>query len=76
MRTRPTPFSPSSMVSSVVALALLGTAALVQGRLPDGRFNANVRPQPSVPKVTAEDAVYTDVTGAALPPINTTYYFK
>lgn len=48
---------------------------LALARLPDGRAHGNVPPRPTVPKITANDAPMTDVTGAALPPLNTTYYF-
>jgi hypothetical protein len=64
------------MVSSIATLALLGAAALVEAVLPNGRPNANVPPRPSVPQVVAEDAPITDVNGAALPPVTTTYYFQ
>ncbi|KAI0345812.1 peptidase S28 [Trametopsis cervina] len=55
--------------------ALLPLATHVHARLPDGRAHGNVPPRPTVPKITADDAPMTDVTGAALPPLNTTYYF-
>lgn len=44
-------------------------------QLSDGRAHANMARRPSVPQVTADNVPLTDVTGAALPPLNTTYFF-
>ncbi|KAI0701175.1 peptidase S28 [Cytidiella melzeri] len=55
--------------------ALLSLSLLAHAQLPDGRAHGNIPPSPLVPKVIADDVPLTDVLGAALPPLNTTYFF-
>lgn len=43
--------------------------------LPDGRPNANIMPNPSIPKVSIPDGPITDRNGSALPPLTQVYLF-
>lgn len=66
------------MVSWTLALAALFAAAAPASlaRLADGRAHANAIRRPSVPMINADDVHPTHaVSGAALPPLNTTYLF-
>jgi hypothetical protein len=49
------------MVSPILTFGLLGVAALVNARLPDGRHNANQRPMAPVPKVCVTSGSMTPV---------------
>ncbi len=59
-----------------IASVILPLLALTNARLPDGRLHANSPRPPTVPVITADDLLVTDITGAALPPLNTTYIFE
>lgn len=63
-------FSTRKLLAICLPLALCAHALL-----PDGRAHANMPRRPTVPKVTADGGPVTDVSGAALPPLNTTYIF-
>ncbi|KIP11822.1 hypothetical protein PHLGIDRAFT_10371 [Phlebiopsis gigantea 11061_1 CR5-6] len=58
-----------------LAVAFLALAVAASARLPDGRAHANLPRTPRVPVVSPPSGVLTDVTGATLPPLNTTYVF-
>lgn len=58
-----------------LALAALALASAVHARLPDGRAHGNTPRPPAVPPLAADNVAVTDVSGAALPPLNTTYFF-
>ncbi|GJE96313.1 serine carboxypeptidase S28-domain-containing protein [Phanerochaete sordida] len=60
------------LASALLALAASGAAL---ARLPDGRLHGNMPRAPAVPPLSADDLVVTDASGAALPPLNTTYLF-
>ncbi|KAI0787192.1 peptidase S28 [Irpex lacteus] len=63
------------MVKTSLAVLLALPVLSVYARLPDGRAHGNIPPSPAVPKIVADDTPLTTVSGAALPPLNTTYYF-
>lgn len=58
-----------------LAVAFLALAVAASARLPDGRAHANLPRTPRVPVVSPPSGALTDVTGATLPPLNTTYVF-
>lgn len=63
----------SLMLSALLLVpAFLGSA---QAALPDGRPNANIMPNPSIPKVSVPDGPITDRNGSALPPLTKVYLF-
>lgn len=63
------------MVKTSLAVLMALPVLSVHARLPDGRAHGNIPPSPAVPKIVADDTPLTTVSGAALPPLNTTYYF-
>lgn len=70
--SRPVAMHSTWKIASVV-LPLVSLAAAV---LPDARLHAPTFQRPSVPVVAADDVVpVSAATGAALPPLNTTYTF-
>ena len=64
---------PSTLTFGAAFLLLV---ALVHAALPQYRGHPNRPPRPSVPIVTAEDVLRTDVAGTALPPISQVYTFN
>ena len=59
-----------------IAAAICPLVTLSSAVLQNARLHAATMRRPSVPVVTADDVAVTDVTGAALPPLNTTYIFN
>lgn len=58
-----------------LAVALLSLAAAASAKLSDGRAHGNLPRTPRVPVVAPPSGALTDVNGATLPPLNTTYTF-
>ncbi|KAK7470337.1 hypothetical protein VKT23_001766 [Stygiomarasmius scandens] len=64
------------MLLGFASLLTLSCLLAVSATLPDGRRNANMRPTPSVPIISAFDnAPVVSRNGTQLPPYNFTYYF-